>query len=48
MKELSYGLSKMPDRIRHIQNVYISSISEMNDLVNSFNGIIDKILIIQT
>ena len=48
MKELWSGLSKMPDRIRNIQNVCKSTISEMNDLVNSFNVIIYKILIIQT
>ena len=32
----------MPGRIINIQNVGISTISEMNDFVNSFNEIVDK------
>jgi len=32
----------MPDRIRNIQNVGISTISEIIDFVNSINEIIDK------
>ena len=30
----------MPDRIRNSRNVGISTISEMNDFVNSFNKIV--------
>ena len=33
----------MPDRITNIQNVGISTISEINDLVNSFIEIIDQV-----
>ena len=39
----------MPDRIRNIQNVGISTICKMNDVVNSFNEIkLMKFLFFQT
>ena len=33
----------MPGGIISIQNVSINTISEINDFINSFNGIIDKV-----
>jgi len=33
----------MPDRIRNIRNVGKSIICEINNFINSFNGIIDKV-----
>ena len=40
---IKFILSSMPGVIKSIQNVSINTKFEMNDFVNSFNEIIDKV-----